>query len=146
MSVSTAAIRPRIDRTPTTLLAAVGDVVAIGLFVLVGELSHGVDPLATPLLVLDTLAPFVVGWVLVALFGGLYTADAWRSPRRVVTRTFPAWLVADGVAQLLRATSLFHGSAAFTFYLVSAVVGGSFLVGWRLAVATHSGGAVGERK
>ncbi|MEA5387300.1 DUF3054 domain-containing protein [Haloarculaceae archaeon H-GB11] len=139
MSTQTGVLARRVDVAPTTLLVAVGDLFFIGLFVLLGELSHGVEPLSQPLLVLDTYVPFLIGWLLTSILGGMYTRDAWRTPKRAVSLTLPAWIGADLVAQSLRATSLFHGDAAVTFFLVAAAVGGFFLTGWRVAVAWATG-------
>jgi len=136
MSTTGTAVRRRVDTSPRTFAVAVGDAVAIGLFVAAGEYSHGFDPTVYPLRALDTFAPFVIGWFVVSLLGGLYTADAWRSPKRVVARTVPAWIGAAAIAQLLRATPLFHGGAAVTFFLVSAAVGAMLLIGWRTVVST----------
>jgi hypothetical protein len=135
MSTAATAVGRRIDTSPTTLAVAVGDAAAIGLFVVAGEYSHGFDPTVYPLRALDTFAPFFIGWLVVSLLGGLYTADAWRSPKRVVAWTVPAWIGAAAIAQLLRATPLFHGGAALTFFLVSAAVGATLLVGWRTVVS-----------
>jgi hypothetical protein len=135
MSTLSGAISRRVDFTPTTLVVAAGDLLCIGLFVVLGELSHGIDPLRQPLVVVDTYVPFLVGWLVVSLLGGLYTRDAWLFPKRAVAWTLPAWFLADLIAQLLRATAFFHGDAALTFYLVAAAVGGLLLASWRAAVA-----------
>lgn len=143
MSAVSGFVRRRIDTTSTTLTVAAGDVVAIGVFVVAGELSHGVDPLSQVGRTLDTAVPFLLGWGLLALIGGLYTADAWRSPKRAVAWTLPAWVGADVVAQALRATPAFHGNAAVPFFLVAAAVGGALLTGWRVVVSLYAGTLTG---
>ncbi|MFC6976193.1 DUF3054 domain-containing protein [Halomicroarcula sp. GCM10025709] len=134
MSVSTVGER-RIELSSTTGLLALGDVVAITLFVAVGEYTHGYDPLVDVGRVAGTLAPFLLGWVLVAGVSGLYTRSSIRSVRGALGRTFLAWVLAVVIAQALRATNLFHGNAAVTFALVSIGVGGIVLCLWR-SVAT----------
>ena len=66
----------RVDPAPVTALVALGDLACIGAFVVAGEISHDVDPVANPLYVTETAIPFLIGWTLVALLGGLYAADA----------------------------------------------------------------------
>lgn len=132
---TTWSVRPDVDPSPTAAALVVGDLVAIGAFVVAGEIEHGYHPVADAGRVAGTLAPFVLGWVLVGLAAGLFTSRAVESPLRAVLWTFGGWLVAVVVAQSLRATALFHGDAALTFALVSAGVGGLLLTGWRLAVA-----------
>lgn len=131
----TSSLRRRVEPTPSMALLAAGDVLAVLTFVVVGEISHGIDPLARPGRVAGTLAPFLIGLWLATIAGGLYTGDAIRSPRRAVSLVVPAWIAAVAVAQLLRATAVFPGDAALTFAVVSTLVGGTLLVVWR-AVAS----------
>jgi hypothetical protein len=135
MANAATALGSRFEPTSRTALLIAGDVAAIGLFVVLGEISHGVDPVAQAGRVADTIAPFLVGWLVVAVAGGLYTADAVRSWRRAVEMTAPAWIAAALIGQGLRATPLFHGDAALPFVVVSILVGLALLVPWRIAVA-----------
>lgn len=111
---------------------ALGDLLAVLTFVVVGEITHGIDPLAQPGRVAGTLAPFLIGLAVVTIAGGLYTRDAIRSPRRAVSLIVPAWIGAVVIAQVLRSTSVFPGGAALTFAIVSVLVGGLLLLVWRL--------------
>ncbi|WP_225333925.1 DUF3054 domain-containing protein [Halomicrobium urmianum] len=131
-------LRGRIDASPLTAALAVGDVGAITLFVVLGQLSHEVGPLANPERVVGTLAPFLIGWVVASLVGSLYTRDALQPPVRAASWTLPAWILAVVVAQALRATPFFPGNAALTFALVSIAVGGGLLIGWRVLLAVAS--------
>lgn len=132
MSTVTERVRTRVEPSPLTAGLLAGDTLAIGLFVVIGEISHGIDPLANVPLVLDTFAPFYIGWLLVALPAGLYGSGALSSPKRAGLLTLGAWAVADVIGQALRATAYFHGNAALTFALVALAFGGLFLVGWRV--------------
>lgn len=123
----------RIDGSPRTLALAAGDVACIALFVLLGERSHGVSVVDQPLVVLDTFAPFFIGWVVASLLVGAYAARAHRSLRAAAGYAAGSWAVAVAIGQSLRATSLFHGSAAPTFVVVSLLVGTALLVTWRVA-------------
>lgn len=126
----------RIDPTQTTLGVAVGDFVAITAFVVVGQaVGHGGDPLGNPVAVLEAATPFYVAWILVSLLGGLYTRDALVTVRRAASWSTPAWIFGVVIAQLVRATPLFSGNASVVFALVSIVIGGVFVIGWRVLAA-----------
>jgi len=124
-------LRRRVDRSPATGLLAVGDLLAITAFVVIGAVgAHGgsltdVAGLAT------TAAPFVIGWVLAATLGSLYTTDARRSTLRAISWTIPAWITAALIAQVLRALAPTPGSFSAVFLLVSIVAGLALLVPWR---------------
>ena len=130
MSVSTG-LANRVDPSPRTAVLAAGDLLAILTFVAVGEATHGYNPFVAVGRVAGTMAPFVIGWALVALVGGLYARGPTSLPRTAL-RTFGLWIVAVAIAQALRATALFHGDAALAFALVSVGIGGALLVAWRL--------------
>jgi hypothetical protein len=111
---------------------AVGDVLAIVGVLVVGELTHGVSPLAQPLRVADTLAPFVGAYLAAALVVGTYRAGGRR-------RLLAAWLVGTLGGLSLRATPLFHGGVTWPFPAV--VLGTTLvaLVGWRTVRALLDG-------
>jgi len=125
----------RVERTSLTALLAVGDLAAIGLFVIAGELSHGYALPEHAGRFVGTFVPFAVGWILVGVVGNLYTEAAVAGLRKAVSWTVLAWGLAVVVAQLLRSTSLFPGNAALTFALVSFAVGGALLVTGRVLVS-----------
>lgn len=131
MGVSTVGSK-RIELSARTATLALGDGLAILLFVVAGEYSHGIDPFTNVGRVGGTILPFLVGWGVVAVAGGFYAHQSRRSLGRTLAATFAAWVVAVVIAQALRATAVFHGDAALTFALVSVFVGGSVLVGWRV--------------
>lgn len=126
-------LRRRVAVTPVTVGLLVGDVVAIAVFVVLGEISHGVDPVREAAVAADTMAPFLVGWLLASVPAGVYAPAARRSLAAAVTRTTAAWVGAVVVGQALRSTSLFHGEFAPTFLLVSLGVGLALLLPWRVA-------------
>ncbi len=133
MSASTY-LRTRVDPSPSTAGLLVGDILALGGFVFVGQqFGHSLRPLANPLGYLEALVPFVFGWVAVAVLAGLYTAGARSSLRRGLGLTVLAWLVALPVAHGLRV--LVSGGTALAFVVVSAVLGGVALLGWRALAA-----------
>ena len=135
MSTTSAALRGRIDVSSISLGLAIGDAVLIGLFVVSGEISHGVDPITQTGVVIDTALPFYIGWVIASLVLGAYSRVARETPKRAALTAVGAWIVAALIGQGLRATSLFHGEFAIPFVLVSIGVGLVLLVPWRVAVS-----------
>jgi hypothetical protein len=134
------AVRHRVDPAPFTAVVALGDLVCIAAFVLLGvTVGHeGIDPLARPGRVALTFLSFAVGWALISVAGGLYSADARTSAKAAIARTVPAWIGAAVLAQGLRATPFFPGNAAVTFFLVSVGVVLALLVPWRIVVSLLS--------
>jgi len=131
MSVARADLT-RIDLSSKTAALAAGDIGAILLFVAVGEYTHGYNPLVDVGRVAGTLAPFLIGWLAVAVFAGLYDSDAPGTLVSSIPVTLLSWVGAVYIAQVLRATAVFHGDAALTFAIVSVLVGGVLLCLWRV--------------
>ncbi|WP_408958596.1 DUF3054 domain-containing protein [Natrinema sp. 74] len=113
--------------------AIVDTVLVIGL-VLLGTVEHGGNPLTEPLASLETVAPFAIGWIAVALLAGLYTREELEP---VVGYRWLAvtWIAAANVGLMLRASSLFEGSANWPFPLVITGFGLLVLFGWRVGYA-----------
>jgi hypothetical protein len=112
------------------------DVAAIAGFVYAGELRHGTDPLQYPVLYLDTLAPFLIGWLAVVAVVRVLAPTTRLpggpgSPLRGGFLWLPACLVGLG----LRSTSLFHGGAPPSFAAV-ALIGGAATIAAARWVAT----------
>jgi|GEM_PF-1516717 len=131
------ALAGRVDPAPFSALVALGDLVCIAAFVLLGvTVGHeSIDPTANPGHVVAVILTFVAGWAVTGLLGGLYTADVYRSTKRTVVRTVPAWIGAALLAQALRATAVVPGGAAVTFFAVSVLVTLALLLPWRVVVS-----------
>jgi hypothetical protein len=99
------------------------DLLAILGFVVLGELRHGVDPIARPVEVLVTAAPFVAGWLLVGGLVGAYGERARSDVRNGVRVAVGAWIGGAGVGLVIRGTSLLPGDAPLSFALVMAGLG-----------------------
>ena len=130
--VGTASRSASIDRE--TLLLAAGDIGLLVGLVLVGQLSHNVNPIDQPIASLEAIAPFVIGWLAVAALAGLYTQSVASSVSQTVRLTTVTWIAAANVGLLLRQT-VFGDTAAWPFPLVITGFGLLLLVGWRIAVA-----------
>lgn len=138
-------LRDRVDASRTTAGLALGDLAAIATFVVAGEISHGVSPIGQFPTVLDTFAPFLLGWLVVAPLAGVYARGIATRPRTALPLVAWTWVAAALAGQGLRATSLFHGGAALPFVIVSIGVGMSLLVGWRSLAFFLAGRGSGGR-
>lgn len=126
----------RVDRE--TLPLAVGDVAVIVAFVYVGMVNHGTagfPPVVADLgpVALDA-APFLVGWVLVALPIGAYSPGAGESAKASIPLAVRSWIGAAVVGLGLRATPFFPGGVALVFAAVMLVGGSVALAVYRWGV------------
>jgi Protein of unknown function (DUF3054) len=107
----------------TVALAAVIDVGAVVLFVILGRSSHAEDLSAIG--TLDTLWPFLAGLAL-----GWVLTFAWVRPLVILWPGIPIWIITVAAAMLFRASA--GQGVDFSFVVVATVFLGLFLVGWRL--------------
>lgn len=114
----------------STPLLILGDWLVLALFVLVGQIDHGMAGLAQLPHLFRTTAELALPWTVLGFLLGAfhYTAD-WRE---YFGRFVVAWLVAAPLALLLRA--YMHGQATIIviFMAVTLAVGGGSLLAWRL--------------
>ena len=117
--------------TRTTVLSFVIDALLVLVFVLIGRATHDDDPLLGALV---TYWPFfvalVIGWVV---------ARAWNNPFAVLRSGVPIWVATVALGMLLRVLS--GQGVQVSFVIVTSVVLGVFLLGWRGIAA-----AVGARR
>ena len=107
-----------------------GDLLAVFLFVFLGELQHGG---LTAERYAGVLLPFLVGWLAVAPVVGAYSERTVDSARSAVVFALAGWLGADFLGQVLRGTELFPGNANPQFFLVALLFGGVLLAAGRFA-------------
>ncbi|MGZ0049564.1 DUF3054 domain-containing protein [Brevibacillus gelatini] len=123
-------MRLRLSSTGCVLLA--GDLIAFVLFVYYGKLAHHLP--VTFLGICETLAPFLLGWIIAILVFRTYAERACSSwGRQLVTMLF-SWTLAAPIGLLIRSwwtgvpmTLIFSG---VTYFVTLA-----FLLGWRLPFA-----------
>jgi hypothetical protein len=106
--------------------AVVFDLVSVIIFVLIGRGSHGESVDAGG--VLTTAWPFLVG-----LAVGWLVSLAWKRPYGVVRPGVIVWASTVVVGMLLR--FLTGVGTATSFIIVTAVVLGALIVGWRAVAA-----------
>ncbi|MFC6717216.1 DUF3054 domain-containing protein [Natrialbaceae archaeon GCM10025810] len=136
---TTTSARPRAataDRA-TAVLAAIDVVVVVG-FVTFGLVSHGTSPLSDPVRSLETVAPFLFGWLVASGLAGVYARDVYTSPKRTARLTAVAWIAAANVGLILRTSPVFDQTAVFPFNLVITGFGLLFLLCWRVAYALYA--------
>lgn len=110
-----------------SLGALVGDLLVVLLFVAIGFVQHG-----TPLTIQNL---FLVGWpfALGVLLGHL-AIRAWRAPFRIWPHGVFVWGITLATTMALR--TLFTAGTEVSFIIVTAVVTGVLMLGWR-AVALY---------
>ena len=110
-------------------LVAFGDLITVIAFVSVGSYHHGnTDPLHA----VSAAVPFVFGWFAVASLAGAYSD--FPSLRNEATSLLGTWLIAAIVGLGMRSTDAFAGNSPPSFGFVTIVVGGAFLLVWRLGL------------
>ena len=127
-----------------TLALGTVDVVLLAGLIAVGQLSHGVNPIGDPVATIEAIAPFVIGWLVVATIAGLYARSVASSVARTTRLTIVVWLAAANVGLLLR-QSAFGDTAAWPFPLVITGFGLLVLVGWRVGYAAFVSGSIDRR-
>lgn len=107
----------------TIALAALADLVAVVVFVLVGRSSHHEQ--AGSAEVLKVIAPFAI-----ALLVAWLATRAWRAPLAAFPTGASLWLITAGLGLVLRRFA-FQRSTALAFVIVGSVFLLAALVGWR---------------
>jgi hypothetical protein len=113
-------------------LLFIGDIASFVFFAIVGLSSHdegysGAD-------FARVVLPFLIPWLAIAYFMGLYHKPASSEPSSVVKPVLMAWLPAWAVGLVLR-TVVWGRDFAPAFAIVTLVINSGILLGWR-ALAT----------
>lgn len=110
----------------------VGDIVMICVFVLVGRMHHGADLQGA----LSTISQFATGWLIAGVLVGAYSERALTTRKSALVVTVIGWSFGTGIAHGIRVLLSPQNGIVPSFLLVSLVVGGALLVGWR-TIAQH---------
>ncbi len=124
-------------RRPWELLLLVGDLVALFLFVLAGQMDHDLLPGANPLWYTLTRGwPFLLVWLVVGGLTGAFRlptgASGWPLLRELGGRALHGWLIAAPLGVVLRALVLGRSVIPVLFFLTTLGFGALFLLAWRL--------------
>lgn len=118
----------RVDRSAAPL--AVGDVIAILAVIAIGMTSH--QSLTGPVALLETAAPFLVGWALMSILVGAYSAGAAESAKASVPLALRSWIPAAGIGVVLRGAFQSTFSTDLGIFLLVMLATGSLAIGgWR---------------
>lgn len=121
-------------RTPWVLL--LGDLIALALFVFIGQQDHGLVDEVNPLWgVLQSGWVFFVVWAAAGLWLGAFSEHIADPAGRVwgfLSRSLNAWLVAALLGLLLRSVVLGRAVVPTVFIVATLGFGGLFVLGWRL--------------
>lgn len=122
----------RLKILPAGYVLLVGDFIAFLLFAYYGKLAHHLP--VTILGILDTLAPFLVGWVAAVLVFRSYGEKAYASFGRLLLSTLLTWTLAAPIGLVIRVwwTGI---PMTWTFTWVAYVITFAFLLGWRIPFA-----------
>lgn len=117
---------------PAGYVLLVGDLVAFLLFAYYGKLAHHMP--VSLLGILDTLAPFLVGWIVAVLVFRSYACKAYSSFGWLLLSTLLTWTLAAPIGLVVRVwwTGL---PMTWTFTWVAYVITLAFLLGWRILFA-----------
>ncbi|QLK26202.1 DUF3054 domain-containing protein [Natrinema zhouii] len=118
------------------VVTGVVDLVIVVALVLLGNVEHGGNPIAEPLASLETVVPFVIGWVGVALLAGVYTRNRFAGTDDF-RLTAVTWIAAANVGLMLRGSPLFEGGTTWPFPVVITGTVLVALLGWRLGYALY---------
>ncbi|YAL84574.1 DUF3054 domain-containing protein [Dermacoccaceae bacterium W4C1] len=103
--------------------AAAADLVLILVFAIIGTMSHDESVLKAPLVALPFWVGAAAGWAVIRSRSG-------RFPIGVGTGV-TVWICAVAIGMILRAVT--GAGVELSFVIVTAIVLGLFLLGWRLA-------------
>jgi hypothetical protein len=112
----------------------VGDFIALLLFGVWGQSRHELlltssqGPIAA---VMNTAAPFMLSWLLIAIFARTYRGTALYPLRRVFLTTFVAGIFAGPLGVVFWAVARSHWPVAI-FYVVTTGISTVMLVVWRV--------------
>lgn len=123
-------MRLRISPAGYVLLA--GDLVAFWLFVYYGKLLHQLP--ATFLGILETLTPFLIGWLIAAFVFRSYGKKTYGSGWRLLLSTVLTWTLAAPIGLVLRSIWL-DIPMTWIFTQVTYLITLAFLLGWRVPYA-----------
>lgn len=112
---------------------AVGDLVALLLFLLAGTLQHSTveQVSADPAIYLLAAGPFILGWVLCAPLVGAYSPGGGSAPNSSIPLAIRSWIPAAIVGLLIRQFAIPDRGVEVVFAIIM-LVGGAFVLSiWR---------------
>jgi hypothetical protein len=115
-----------IKRYPPIILL-IGDLIALLLFVLTGQSSHGLNQTN----LLSTYLPIAVLWIIVGYFLGTFPQADSLTVTELFSRAINTWLVVVPLALFARALLLNSGVILVPFFAAALGFSGLFVLAWR---------------
>lgn len=113
------------------IVLIIGDLITLILFAVIGRSTHGeAAGFDAAMQVLETAAPFLIGWFVAAPFVGAFRANLLNRPGALLGRTALAWLIACPIGLGLRAL-IRQSPVIMTFALVTFATVLLMLLVWR---------------
>ncbi|MEJ8548602.1 DUF3054 domain-containing protein [Brevibacillus borstelensis] len=117
---------------PAGYVLLAGDLAAFLLFTYYGKLAHGLPATASG--IMETLAPFLLAWIVVALLLHPYRHQSWEKAGRQLLNTLLMWTLAAPIGLVIR--SLWLGTPlTWLFAAVAYFIMLAFLLAWRIPFA-----------
>lgn len=114
------------------LILAAGDLIALLLFVVVGQADHNTLNQSNPILgALPNLVALAIPWLIVAFLLQAYPRNQ-TSLAQFMGRSALAWLIAAPLGLWLRSILQNRSTIPIPFMIVTLLVGGLMILGWRL--------------
>ena len=111
----------------TSIILLIGDLIALLVFVLAGESSHGLNQ--TNLVM--TFMPIAVLWIVAGYFLGTFPQSAAVTLRTLFGNAINTWLVVVPLALFARALLLNSGVILVPFFAAALGFSGLFVLVWR---------------
>jgi hypothetical protein len=111
-----------------TALLLIGDTISFLVFASIGRRSHSESGTLADVAI--TAAPFMLAWLMVAPWCGALQGDLLTEPRKLLSRTTVAWLIAWPIGLGLRAL-LLQREIPGSFALVVGITNTILLLSWR---------------
>jgi hypothetical protein len=122
----------------TPLILLVGDLIAVVVFVVVGQRDHNLVNEANPALgVLLTTGEFALPWAVAGWLLGAFPRGDWETIKVAPTlaRSLNTWLVSAPIGVLVRSYVLGRVVIPTVFLVATLGFGGLFVLGWRVVFA-----------
>ncbi len=117
-------------RSPARLILIAGDILVFVVFAVQGRATHGIPLGDSPVITTLTIAaPFAVPWFAVAALIGVFRSSTLAHPRRMLSTTGLAWLLAGCIGLLARAAFL-QRAIILPFAVTALAIIGAPLITW----------------
>ncbi len=116
----------------TSIILLIGDVIALLLFVLVGERQHDLSQSNF----LTTALPFIVLWIIAGLLLDAFPQKAAVNARTIFGAAINTWLIVAPFGIFVRALLLNSAIILVPFFVAATGFSGLFILAWRLIFFT----------